>query len=79
MIFRKGIGQRRIFFLSPQSSLKESPLALTGNMALRAIEGGILSKESLEAARRAIRKVVKKTAKLRIRGCCVSSCYAKAF
>jgi large subunit ribosomal protein L16 len=42
---------------------------LTGNIVLRSLEKGVVSKAALEAARKAIKKVIKKTGQLVLRTC----------
>lgn len=65
---KKFIKQRRLFIVSNKKgqSIYASE-SLTGNIVLKAREQGLLSKESLEAARKAIKKVIKKSGQIIIR------------
>lgn len=48
---KKFVGVRRVFFIKPASKLKEFFLCNTGGFAIVSGNGGLLSKESIEAAR----------------------------
>jgi large subunit ribosomal protein L16 len=47
--------------------MKEYNYCNKGNWALVSLRGGILTKEAIEAARKAIKRVIRKTCYLRIR------------
>lgn len=64
---KKFVGIKRLFFFSPGSQKKEIFNVNTGNYALVCLRGGLLSKEAIESARKAIKRVIRKTCFLRIR------------
>jgi len=64
---RKQVGVRRVYLVKPRSTLLETVNFLTDNVSLQSVTGGLISAESIEAARKAIRKIVKRTASLIIR------------
>jgi large subunit ribosomal protein L16 len=65
---KKFLNTRRLFFVNniKGNSVNKSSV-LTNNIVLRASEKGLLSKESLEAARKAIKKIIKKSGQIVIR------------
>ena len=65
--FKKKILDSRRFLVLPQGSCLGYRGVNTGNVALKAIQSGYISSEALEAARKAIRKGVKKTGRIIIR------------
>jgi len=65
---KKFVKQRRLFIVSnTKGKSVYQPEILNGNLVLKARENGLLSKESLEAARKAIKKVIKKSGQIIIR------------
>jgi large subunit ribosomal protein L16 len=65
---RKNLSTRRLFFVNNiKGNALNKSYNLTCNIVLRASEKGLLSKESLEAARKAIKKIIKKSGQIVIR------------
>jgi large subunit ribosomal protein L16 len=62
------ISTRRLFFVTNTKGISlNKSFILNGNLVLRAKEKGLVSKEALEAARKAIKKVIKKSGQIIIR------------
>jgi len=65
---KKLVNTRRLFFVRNTKGLSlNKSVVLNGNLVLRATEKGLVSKEALEAARKAIKKVIKKSGQIIIR------------
>jgi large subunit ribosomal protein L16 len=65
---KKLLQNRRLFFVNNvKGNSINKPFLLTDNLTLKTCEKGLLSKESLEAARKAIKKIIKKNGQIVIR------------
>lgn len=59
---------RRVFFISNEKGNKMvSSCQLNGNVVIRSLEKGIITKASIEAARKAIKRVIRKNGQLIMR------------
>lgn len=64
---KKKIIDQRKYLVVPKSSVIERRYVNNGYVGLKALESGFVTKNALEAARKAIRKSIRKTGKILIR------------